>query len=62
MDRNIYVTVSGVIFLLIAVLHALRIAYGWSAQIGGWTVPLWLSWAALVIAGYLAWSAFRLKR
>ncbi|MDP3727212.1 MAG: hypothetical protein Q8R35_01080 [bacterium] len=62
MDQKIFNGVTGIIFLLIAVLHALRMLYGWDAAIGGWAVPMWLSWAALVIAGYLAWSAFRRKR
>lgn len=62
MDQKTFNGVVGVIFLLIAVLHALRLLYGWSAEIGGWMVPMWFSWVALVIAGYLAWSAFRLKR
>ena len=58
MDRNTYVMVSGAIFAAITVLHAARIAYGWGAEIGGWMVPMWLSWASVVIAGYLAYSAF----
>lgn len=60
MDRNTYVTVSGAIFAAIAVLHAARIAYGWSAEISGWVVPMWASWVALLIAGCLAVAAYRL--
>lgn len=55
MDQRTYTRLTGVIFLLIAVLHLLRILYGWSAVIGGWTMPMWLSWAALIIGAYLAW-------
>jgi hypothetical protein len=55
MDQRTYVRLTGVIFLLIAVLHLLRILYGWSAVIGGWVVPGWFSWVALIIAAYLAW-------
>lgn len=55
MDQRTYTRLTGVIFLLIAVLHLLRILYGWSAVIGGWPVPLWLSWVALIIGAYLAW-------
>ncbi len=57
-DRNTYVTVSGLIFAAIAVLHAGRIAYGWNAEIGGWMMPMWFSWVGVAIAGYLAYSAF----
>ena len=57
MNQKTYLSVSGVIFLIIAVLHVLRIAYGWEAMIGGWMMPIWLSWIALVVSGYLAWTA-----
>jgi hypothetical protein len=50
--------ISGVVFTAIAVLHALRLIYGWLAQIGGWDVPMWLSWVALVLAGLLAYGNF----
>lgn len=57
-----YLSISGLIFLVIAVLHALRIAYGWEAMLGGWEVPMWLSWVALVVSGYLSWNARRLMK
>lgn len=50
------------IFFLIAVLHVARLVYGWEAMIGGWVVPMWLSWVALVIAGFLAWHGWRLGK
>lgn len=62
MDQKTFSLAAGVIFLLIAVLHALRILSGWQAVIGGWGVPMWLSWAALAIAAYLAWSGLTLSR
>ena len=62
MNNKSYLSVSGLIFLIIAVLHVLRIVYGWEAVIGGWMLPMWLSWASLVIAGYLSWSAYRLMK
>ena len=62
MNNKSYLSVTGVVFLLIAVLHVLRIVYGWEAVIGGWEVPIWLSWVALVVSGYLAWTAKRLTK
>lgn len=55
MDPKNYSLITGIIFLVIALLHAARIVYSWDATIGGWAVPLWLSWLALVISGYLAY-------
>ncbi len=59
MTQRTFSKVAGVIFLLIAVLHALRLVYGWGAVIGGWAVPMWLSWVALVVAGYLTYHGLR---
>lgn len=61
MSPKNYHLVSGIVFLVIAVLHLARIVYGWEASIGGWLVPLWLSWVALVISSYLAYSGLKQK-
>lgn len=62
MGEKHFTFVTGLIFLLIAILHVLRLVYGWKAVIGGWMVPMWLSWVALVIAAYLAYTGFRLSK
>lgn len=62
MNQRSFNLVTGLIFLVIAVLHLLRIAFGWSAVIGGWAVPEWVSWAAFLVAGYLAYEGFRFWR
>jgi hypothetical protein len=49
------------VFLIVAVLHLLRIIFGWPARIGGLDIPLWASWLALVVAGALAYFGFRLS-
>ncbi len=60
MRQQTYLTVSGFIFLAIAVLHGLRLYWGWEAVIGGVLVPLSVSWISVIIAGALAYSAFQL--
>lgn len=54
MNKKTYYYSVSVIFAIIAVLHAVRIYSGWDAQIGDMMIPLWISWAAVLIAGYLA--------
>jgi D-alanyl-D-alanine carboxypeptidase len=54
-----YLWISGLIFGAVTLLHILRLAYGWQAQIGGWTVPLELSWLGVIVAGGLCAWAFR---
>ncbi len=61
MNQKSFSTVASAVFSLIALLHALRLVYGWSAVIGGWEVPMWLSGLSVVLAGYLAYSAFKLR-
>ena len=59
---KIYLTISGILFALVALLHALRILKNWPAVIGEWTVPLWVSGVVVVVAGYLAYSAWKLMK
>ncbi|OGN03550.1 MAG: hypothetical protein A3A98_02285 [Candidatus Staskawiczbacteria bacterium RIFCSPLOWO2_01_FULL_40_39] len=59
MLNNTYRKITGVVFLAITALHALRLIYGWEAMIGGWAVPIWLSWFAIIFAGWLAWSGLK---
>ena len=42
------------VFALIALVHLLRLVYGWEATIDGAVVPMWASGLSLVIAGGLA--------
>ena len=62
MSQKIFTRITGVIFAVIAVLHGLRLLLGWSAVIGTWQVPAWVSWLALAVSGYLASTAFRLGK
>lgn len=52
-NKTYYASVT-TIFIIVATLHFLRAMYGWEANIGGAEIPVWVSWAALLIAGYLA--------
>jgi hypothetical protein len=61
MDQRAYNTITAVVFLIVAVLHLLRIIFGWPASIGGLDIPLWVSWLALVVTGALAYFGFRLS-
>ena len=60
MDQKTFVLLAGVIFAIVALAHLLRILMGWSIVIDNWTVPMWLSWIALVIAGVLSYFGFSL--
>ncbi len=54
MTREAFCIVAGLIFAVVALLHLLRIYMDWPVVIGDWSVPMWVSWIALVVAGILA--------
>ena len=58
MNQKTFSLVASMIFLSIVLVHALRLALGWHAEVNTWTVPMWVSWAALVITLYLASEGF----
>jgi hypothetical protein len=57
-----YLVVSGVLFGAVALLHLLRLIYGWPAAVGTMSMPLWVSAVGLVVAGGLCLWAFALAR
>ena len=62
MKQKTLTSVAGMVFSIVAVLHLLRLLLHWEVVIGGWTVPLWVSWMALALSGYLAYSAFTVSK
>jgi tetrahydromethanopterin S-methyltransferase subunit C len=53
-----YFTISSIIFAVIAVAHLGRIILMLDASIVGYMIPLWVSGASVIIAGYLAVRGF----
>jgi len=62
MDQKTFVLLAGVVFAIVALAHLLRIFMDWPIVIDTWTVPMWLSWIALVVAGGLGFFGLRLAR
>ena len=58
MNRRSYFFVTAVVFSVIGLLHLLRIVVGWEAIAGGWSIPMWLSWVAMIVAAVLAVQGF----
>jgi hypothetical protein len=44
----------------VALFHLVRIYMGWPVMIGDWSVPMWLSWIGLIVAGGLAFFGLSL--
>lgn len=62
LNQKTYLQITGLIFTVISVLHLLRVLMGWEANLAGWMVPGWLSIVAVVVAGYLAYCAYKLMK
>jgi len=61
-NQRAFSMVAGVLFVLVAVIHALRIANGALVIVENVSIPMWVSWIPIVIAGYLAYEGIRLGR
>jgi hypothetical protein len=62
LNRNTYMTVTAALFLIMAIAHLLRIIFEWQVQIGGLSIPFWVSWLAFPVAVALAYFGFMQKR
>jgi hypothetical protein len=54
-----YIQISGTLFSVVALAHALRLLQNWSVEVAGWVVPMWISAVAVLVTGGLAVWAFR---
>jgi hypothetical protein len=60
---KLYVTISAIIFALVAIGHIVRVIQGWDVQIGGMGIAMSVSWVALVVSAVLAlWGGALLRR
>jgi hypothetical protein len=62
MSQKLYLSVSGLIFLLVSMLHFLRLVYHWPIIVGPRTIPFALSFIGCPVAlGYSIWAAWLLR-
>ncbi|OGM98614.1 MAG: hypothetical protein A3C71_02895 [Candidatus Yanofskybacteria bacterium RIFCSPHIGHO2_02_FULL_43_15c] len=59
MNNNTYRKVTGTVFAVVAVMHALRLISGWEVVFNGWAIPIWFSLVGVVFAGCLAWNGLK---
>jgi len=62
MNTKPYLIISGIIFGLIALGHALRLIFRWSVTFQGRPLPLWTSGVAFVIGVILCLWAYRFPK
>ena len=54
-----FTTIAVIVFALVAVVHLLRLFYGWEVVVASVVIPMWVSWLGLVVAGGLALMIWR---
>jgi len=62
MAHRPYCLISGVLFSAVAFAHLLRGIYGFTLTVDDYAIPMYLSWIAVLVAGCLAFWAFRLAQ
>jgi hypothetical protein len=62
LDQKTYVTFTATLFLVVALMHLLRIIFGWQVEIGSLSIPFWVSWLGVLVAGALAYFGFTQRR
>jgi hypothetical protein len=61
MTRKTYFLATALLFSIICLVQLARIVLGWEAVIGGWSVPMWISWLAVVVTAALAFFGYMLR-
>jgi hypothetical protein len=59
MNTRNFCILATAVFGIVAIFHAARIWMGWPVVIGGWSVPMWVSWIGFIVAAVLSFFGFR---
>jgi hypothetical protein len=62
MKTKTYLLVTAIIFLCVALLHISRVLFQWDAIFGSWEMSQSVSVLGVLVAGYLSYSGFTLRR
>ncbi len=57
-----FTTIAALIFLLMALVHAYRLATHFQVVMGSHTIPQWASWIGLIVPAILAWGLWQESR
>jgi hypothetical protein len=61
---KLFTKIAIAVFSLVAVLHLLRVIFGWEVIVSGMIIPLWVSVVGFIIAAglaFLLWREVRIK-
>lgn len=59
MQQKTFTRAVSYLLLLVSLAHLARIIWGWEVSIQDWTVPVWFSYVAVVVAGILSFQGLK---
>jgi hypothetical protein len=62
MDKNVALMAAGVVFVLVFLLHLVRLITRFDITVAKKTIPLWVNVIGLLVAGFLAFWMFAAAR
>ena len=62
MSHQNYHKLAGTVFLIVALVHLWRVLTATPIAFGTWFVPAWLSWVAVLLAGYLSYMGLKKRQ
>ncbi|HEX7042858.1 MAG TPA: hypothetical protein VF189_06405 [Patescibacteria group bacterium] len=57
-----FIKLSGIVFFGVGFMHLVRLFSGFSIVIAGVVIPQWISLLGVIIAWFLAYSAYNLSK
>jgi len=60
--QQVMLYIAGMVFVLVAIAHIMRLLLEVEIVMSGWVLPLWVSVAGAVVPVILAWLCFRAAR
>ena len=58
MDKDDLLLIGAFIFALVAFMHLLRSIMRWSVTVGSFKIPVYISYAVVLVFGYLSWEMY----
>ena len=62
LDKNRSLLLASAVFVVIVLFHLARAVLGWEAFISGFKIPVYFSYLAALILGYLSWQMYDASR
>ena len=62
MRQKTFLKTAGIIFLIVGLLHLTRAVLSWEMLINNFPIPIWVSYAAAILIGYMGFQGFKLAK